>query len=70
MTVKVLFTWQIIKFIMPKTKHMDVRFHMIRELVAFSQMLLTSDNATNMFTKTVTIDKFKHYFDLINVSRC
>ena len=57
-----------------RTKHIDVRFHKIRELVGTSELLLkkihTSENAANMLTKPVTTYKFKHYLDLINVSRC
>ncbi|KAL6315051.1 hypothetical protein AAG906_030898 [Vitis piasezkii] len=41
-----------------RTKHIDVRFHKIRELVSFGELLLekvhTSENATDMLTKPVT----------------
>jgi hypothetical protein len=57
-----------------RTKHIDVRFHKIRELVATSELLLekvhTSENAAYMLTKPITTDKFKHCLDLTNVSRC
>ncbi|KAL7001863.1 hypothetical protein U1Q18_052394 [Sarracenia purpurea var. burkii] len=57
-----------------RTKHIDVRFHKVRELIAMGDVVLekvhTSENATDMLTKTVTADKFKHCLDLINVSRC
>jgi hypothetical protein len=57
-----------------RTKHIDVRFHKIRELVATGELLLekihTSENAADMLTKPITADKFKHCLDLINVSRC
>jgi hypothetical protein len=57
-----------------RTKHIDVRFHKIRELVATSDLLLekihTSENAVDMLTKPFTADKFKHCLDLINVSKC
>jgi hypothetical protein len=57
-----------------RTKHIDVRFHKIRELVSIAKLLLkkihTSENAADMLTKPVTVDKFKHCLDLINVSRC
>ena len=53
---------------------MDVRFHKIRELVSSSELLLkkvhTSENATDMLIKPVTIEKFKHCLNLINVSSC
>ena len=57
-----------------RTKHIDVRFHKIRELVATGELLLekihTSENAADMLTKPITADKFKHCLDLTNVSRC
>jgi hypothetical protein len=66
-TVKVLFTWQ-------RTKHIEVRFYKVRELVATGKLLLekihTSENAMNMLTKHITTDKFKHCLDLTNVFRC
>ena len=41
-----------------RTKHIDVRFHKIKELVSSSELLLekihTSKNAANMLTKPVT----------------
>ncbi|KAE8658345.1 hypothetical protein F3Y22_tig00116971pilonHSYRG00233 [Hibiscus syriacus] len=55
-----------------RTKHIDVRFHKIRELVASGEILFqkvhTDENAADMFTKPVTTDKFMHYLDLLNVS--
>ena len=57
-----------------RTKHIDVRFHRIRELVSSGELLLekvhTSENAADMLTKPVTADKFKHCLDLVNISRC
>lgn len=57
-----------------RTKHIDVRFHKTRELVATGDLLLEkihiSENAACMLTKPVTTNKFKHCLDLINVSRC
>jgi hypothetical protein len=57
-----------------RTKHIDVRFHKIRELVTIGELLLekihTSENAADMLTKPITANKFKHCLDLINVSRC
>jgi len=47
-----------------RTKHIDVRFQNIRELIASGEILLqkigTAENAVDMLTKPVTIDKFKH----------
>ena len=57
-----------------RTKHIDMRFHKIRKLVATSELLLekihTFENAADMLTKHMTVDKFKHCLDLTNVSRC
>ncbi|KAE8655249.1 hypothetical protein F3Y22_tig00117034pilonHSYRG01568 [Hibiscus syriacus] len=55
-----------------RTKHIDVRFHKIRELVVSEEILFqkvhTDENAADMFTKPVTTDKYKHCLDLLNVS--
>ena len=55
-----------------RTKHIDVRFHKIRELIVIGDIVLekvhTSENAANMLTKPVTATKFKHCLDLVNVS--
>ena len=57
-----------------RTKHIDVIFHKIRELVASGEIILekvhTSQNAADMMTKPVTADKFKHCLDLVHVTRC
>jgi hypothetical protein len=57
-----------------RTKHIDVRFHKIKELVVISELLLekihTFENAANMLMKPVTVDKFKHCLDLTYISRC
>ena len=56
-----------------RTKHIDMRFHKIGELVSSSELLLenihTSKNAAGMLTKPIIIEKSKHYLDLINISR-
>ena len=57
-----------------RTKHINVRFHKIRELVSSSELVLekvhTFENAVDMLIKSVTIEKFKHCLNLINVSKC
>ena len=54
-----------------RTKHIVVWYHKIREWVSSCDIslmkILTSENASNMLTKLVLIDKFKHYLDLIGV---
>lgn len=57
-----------------RTKHINVRFHKIRELISSIKLVLekiyTSDNAMDMLTKLVTIEKFKHCLDFIDISIC
>jgi hypothetical protein len=57
-----------------RTKHIDVRFHKIRELLATSELLLkkihTSENAADILTKSITADKFNQCLNLTNVSSC
>ena len=57
-----------------RTKHIDMRFHKIRELVYSGELLLekvhTSENSADILTKPVTIEQFKHCLNLINVSSC
>lgn len=57
-----------------RTKHIEVRFHKIRELSASGVILLekvhTSENAADMLTKPVTTEKFKHCLDLLQVVHC
>ena len=54
-----------------RTKHIDVRFHKIRELTVTREIILekidTSENAADMLTKLVPTNKFKHCLDLISV---
>ncbi|KAL4384756.1 hypothetical protein GQ457_15G014670 [Hibiscus cannabinus] len=56
-----------------RTKHIDVRFYNIRELIASGEILLqkvhTANNATDMLTKTVVTEKFKHCLVLLNVCK-
>ena len=54
------------------TKHINVRFHKIRELIVTGDIIFekmhVSKNAADMLTKSVTVAKFKHCLDLVNVS--
>ena len=72
MIAKVLLTWKKSKVYHAKTKHIDVRFHKIKELMASGQILFrkvhTLDTTADMFTKAITTDKFKHCLDLLNVA--
>ena len=57
-----------------RTKHIDVRFHFIREILDEGDILLqkigTEDNPADMLTKVVTGIKFQHCLELINISHC
>ncbi|KAL0460800.1 UNVERIFIED_CONTAM: Retrovirus-related Pol polyprotein from transposon TNT 1-94 [Sesamum latifolium] len=57
-----------------RTKHIDVRYHKIKELIASGEIILlkvhTSENAADMLTKPLTVDKFNHCLDLLNVYSC
>jgi len=54
-----------------RTKHIDVRFHFVREIIEEGDILLqkirTVDNPADMLTKVVTGTKFKHCLDLVNI---
>ena len=54
-----------------RTKHIDVRFHKIKELIITREIVFekidTSENAVDMLTKMVPTNKFKHCLDLISV---
>jgi len=68
---KVLLTWKKSKVYHAKTKHIDVRFHKIKELMASGQILFRKvHNVADMLTKMVTTNKFKHLLDLLNVVKC
>ena len=54
-----------------RTKHIDVKFHFIRDLISNGVVKLlkidTEDNPSDMGTKIVTNTKFKHCLDLLFV---
>ena len=54
-----------------RTKHIDVRFHFVREIVDEGKILLqkikTADNPADMLTKVVTAIKFEYCLNLINI---
>ncbi|KAM2761386.1 hypothetical protein COP1_025857 [Malus domestica] len=56
-----------------RTKHIDVRFHFVREVINEGDILLqkigTADNPADMLTKPVSLHKFKHYLDLIDICK-
>ena len=56
-----------------RTKHIDVRYHFVREIIKEGAVLLqkikTDDNSADMLTKVVTTIKFNHCLDLINIAK-
>ncbi|KAL4272870.1 hypothetical protein GQ457_13G029760 [Hibiscus cannabinus] len=56
-----------------RTKHIDVRYHFVREIFEEGKILLqkiaTAENPANMLTKVITSIKFNHCLNLINILR-
>ena len=56
-----------------RTKHINVRFHFIREIISKGDIRLlkigTADNPADMLTKVITREKFWHCSNFINVGR-
>ena len=54
-----------------RTKHIDVRYHFVREIFEEGKILLqkiaTTENPADMMTKVVTVIKFNHCLNLINI---
>ena len=54
-----------------RTKHIDVRYHFVREILEEEELILqkihTTENPADMMTKMVTKAKFKHCLDLVNI---
>ncbi|KAH9659027.1 hypothetical protein KPL70_023708 [Citrus sinensis] len=54
-----------------RTKHIDVRFHFVREIInegkIFLQKIKTAENPADMLTKVVMTIKFEHCLNLINI---
>ena len=54
-----------------RTKHVDVRYHFIRENVSSGAVKLekisTVDNPTDMATKVLPVSKFRYCLDLVQV---
>lgn len=57
-----------------RTKHIDVRYHKIREIIndglASLVKIYIDDNTTDIFTRLVTLKKFRHCLGFIGVSHC
>ena len=54
-------------------KHIDVQFHFMREIIDEGKILLqkimTVENPTDILIKVVTVSKFQHCLNLINILR-
>jgi len=54
-----------------RTKDIDVCYHFLREIISQGNIIVkkvgTSDNAEDMFTKSISICKFQHYLNIIGV---
>ena len=54
-----------------RTKHIDVRYHFVREIIAEGEILVkkiaSADNPADMLTKVVGASKFSHCLDLVHV---
>lgn len=51
-----------------RTKHIDVRYHFIRSERRIKVLKVkTEENPADMLTKPVTVAKFRHCLDLLNV---
>ena len=54
-----------------RTKHVDVRYHFIREKVIEGKILVekisTEDNLADVGTKVLTLSKFKLFVDLLGI---
>ncbi|GJZ50801.1 putative RNA-directed DNA polymerase [Tanacetum coccineum] len=55
-----------------RTKHIDVRYHFIREVISKGvvhvRKIHTTNNLVDMLTKPVTTNKFKHCLDLLSIT--
>ena len=57
-----------------RTKHIDVRFHFVRDVLDEGDVMLekihTTDNPADMLTKVVSGVKFGHCLELLNILQC
>ena len=53
------------------TKHIDVRYHFVREIFEEEEIVLqkihTTENPADMLTKVVTRANFEHCLDFVNI---
>ena len=59
---------------MRRAKHIDVRLHFLRDVIAQGAIAVrkigTTENPTNMMTNVIHTVKFRHCLDLIVVFNC
>lgn len=57
-----------------RTKHIDVQYHKFREIIneglVHPVKIHINDNATNILTRPVNLEKFEHYLDFIGLTLC
>ncbi|KAM6541068.1 hypothetical protein CsatB_005515 [Cannabis sativa] len=57
-----------------RSKHIDIKLHFIRDVVMSKQVqvkkICTHDNPADIFTKSVTRDKFIHCLNLLYILDC
>ena len=54
----------------PRTKHIDIRFNFLKLVdkeAIFLRKIHTSDNASDMLTKALPFDKFRHCLDILHL---
>jgi hypothetical protein len=55
-----------------RTKHIDLRYHFIREAVDNGKIVMkyipTTDNVADIFTKALAKPKFKHFAELLGLN--
>ena len=53
-----------------RTKHIDVRYHFVHEVIACGDIVVTKlrthDNPADMMTMTLLVTKFEHCLDLVD----
>ena len=54
-----------------RSKHIDIKLHFIRDVIASKEVQVkkidTKHNPADMFTKCVTLEKFRHCLDILNI---
>ena len=54
-----------------RSKHIDVKLHFVKDILSKAEVMMVkihkSDNPANMLTKSVSLNKFKHCLNMIQV---